>query len=65
LRIFFLNLSRKFKSDEEQLLALSCLSVFPKGATQFPLDGFSLNLMFDDFFKIYRENSSLIKMYQE
>jgi hypothetical protein len=29
--------------------------------TQLPLDGFSLNLIFVDFLKIYRENPGLIK----
>jgi hypothetical protein len=41
-----------------------CLSVRPHGTTQLPLDGFSLNLLFDDFSKICRENLSFIKIWQ-
>ena len=51
-------------------IASSCLSVRPSVApsdrtTRFPPVGFSLNLMFRYFSKIYRENSSFLTMWQE
>ena len=42
------------------LLASSYLPVRPHGTTRLPLDGFSLNLIFEYFPKICRENSNLI-----
>ena len=50
---------------EKRLLASSCLSVRPHGTTRLPLDGFSFNLIFEDFSKICWENSILIKIVQE
>ena len=42
------------------------ISVRPHGTTRLPLDGFSWNLIFEDFFsKICRENSSFVKIGQE
>jgi hypothetical protein len=41
------------------------LSVRPHGTTRLPLDGFSWNLIFEDFSKICRENSSVTKIGQE
>ena len=46
---------------EKRLLASSCLSVRPHGKTPLPLDGFSWNLIFEDFSKACRENSSFFK----
>jgi hypothetical protein len=50
---------------EKRLLA-SCLSVRPSvrshGTTRLPLDGFSWNLIFDYFSRIFWGNSSLIKI---
>jgi len=40
------------RNCETQLLASSCLSVCPHGTTRLPLDGFSWNLIFEDFSKI-------------
>ena len=41
------------------------VSVRPSaGTTQLPQDGFSLNLLFDDFSKICQENLSFIKIWQ-
>ena len=40
-------------------------SVLPHRKTRVPQDGFSLNLIFGYFWKISRENSSSIKMWQE
>jgi hypothetical protein len=37
------------------------MSVRAQGTTRLPLDGFSWNLILEDFSKIYRENSSFIK----
>ena len=42
-----------------------CPSVRPHGTTQLLLEGFSLYLIFQDFSKICRENSSFIKIGQE
>jgi hypothetical protein len=39
-------------------------SVCPRGTTRLPLDGFSWYLIFMDFAKTCRHNSSLIKMWQ-
>jgi hypothetical protein len=41
------------------------LSVRPHGTNRLPLDGFSWNLIFGEFSKIYRENSIFIKLWQE
>jgi hypothetical protein len=59
-RVFFLGAFAKLR---KAMLASSCLSVWlarwltgcPRGTTRIPLDGFSWNLIFDDFSKIYRE----------
>jgi len=42
-----------------------CPSVRPHGTTRPPLDRFSWNLIFDNFSKIWRENQSLIKIWQK
>ena len=42
-----------------------CLSVRPHWTTRLSLDGFSWNLIFEYFLKIYRENWSLINTWQE
>jgi hypothetical protein len=41
------------------------ISARPHGTTRLPLDGFSWNLIFEDFSKNCRENSSFIKIGQE
>ena len=46
---------------EKQLLASPCLSVRPRGTSRLPLDGFSLNLIFVYFSKIFREDTSFFK----
>jgi len=38
------------KNCEKRLWASSCLSVCPQGTTPLPVDGFSWNLIFGDFF---------------
>jgi hypothetical protein len=48
------------KNCQKQLLASSWPPVCPHGTTQLPLDGFSWNLIFEDFSKICRENSSFM-----
>jgi hypothetical protein len=40
-------------------------SLRPHGTTRLLLDRFSLNLIFDDFLKIFQENASFIKVRQE
>jgi hypothetical protein len=45
--------------ESDYLFFYVCLSY---GTTQLPLDGFSLNLIFEGFSKICRESSDLIKM---
>jgi len=42
-----------------------CPSISPHGTTRLQLDGFSLNLIFENFSKTYRENSSFIEIGQE
>ena len=54
-----------FAKCERRLLASSCLSVFPRETTRFPLDGFSLNVIFEYFSKICPEKSIFIKIWQE
>ena len=44
------------------LLATSCLFVHLRGTTRLPLDGFSLNLILEDFSKLCQENSSVAKI---
>jgi len=44
---------------------ISFMSVRPHGTTRLPLDGFSLNLVFQDFSKICGENSSYSNIVQE
>jgi hypothetical protein len=39
-----------------------CVSVRPHGTTRLPLDGFSLNFIFEYFSKICRKNSSFVKI---
>jgi len=50
---------------EKCLLLVSCLFVCPHGTKRLPLDGFSWNLLFDYFWKICRERSSFMKIWQE
>jgi len=40
-----------FPNCEERILVSSCLSVRPHATTRLPMDGFSRNLKFDDFFE--------------
>jgi hypothetical protein len=42
----------------------ACLSVRPHGTNRLPLDGFLLNLIFEHLSQICRENSCLIKIWQ-
>jgi len=49
---------------EKRPIASSCLSVRPHGTSRLPLDGFLRNLIFEDFSKICKENSSVIKIWQ-
>ena len=47
------------------VLASSYQPWCPHGTTLLPLDGFSLNLIFETFSKVCRENSRFIKIWQE
>ena len=52
-----------YENCEKQLLVSSvCPSVFPHGTARLPLDGFSWNLVFVNFSRIFRENSCFIKI---
>jgi hypothetical protein len=42
-----------------------CLSVRSHGTTRLPLDGFSWNLIFEDFSKIWRQNSIFVKIWRK
>jgi hypothetical protein len=41
------------------------VSVLPNGTTWLPLDGFSLNLIFEHISEIFGENSTVIKIKEE
>jgi hypothetical protein len=43
----------------------ACPSLQMHGTTWLPLDGFSWNLIYEYFSKIYQENSSCIQIWQE
>jgi len=58
--LIFRCVSKIAKSD--YYLRLICPSVHPDRTTQLSLDGFSSNLIFEYFSKIFHENSSLIKI---
>jgi hypothetical protein len=49
---------------EQKNTASTRLSVLPRRKTLLPLDGFLLNLIFEDSSKICRGNSSLIEIYK-
>jgi hypothetical protein len=53
---------RDRKNCEKRLLTSSRMSVLPHGTTRLPLNRVSRNLIFEDFSKTCRENSSLIKL---
>jgi hypothetical protein len=53
-----------FAKLRKRLLASSCPFVRPQGTTRLPLDGFSWNLLFQYFLKIWRKCSSLIRSWQ-
>jgi hypothetical protein len=50
-----------FRRFRKNVLIASCLFVRSHGTAGISLEGFSLNLVFEDFSDICRENSSLIK----
>ena len=52
---------RKFAKRDYFLLQVY-LSILPRGTTRLPLVGFSLNLIFEYFSTVCRENSSFIKI---
>jgi hypothetical protein len=54
-----------FAKLRKKRLLISCLSVRPHGTTPLPLDGFSWNLIFEDFSKICPEDSNSIKIWQQ
>jgi hypothetical protein len=49
----------------EKRLFTFAMSLRPHGTNRFPLDGFSWNLIFDDFSKICLQNSRFVKIGQE
>jgi hypothetical protein len=50
---------------EKRQLRRVRLSISPHGTTRLPLHGFSCNLVVEDFVKIGRENSGVIKIRHE
>jgi hypothetical protein len=48
------NYYARSQTHEKQLLALSCLSVCPNGTAELSLEGFSLNLIFEQFSTLER-----------
>ena len=65
LRIPFLYAFTKLRKATISFVMSVRSSVRPHGTTRLPLDEFSWNLIFECFSKICRENSSLIKIWQE
>jgi hypothetical protein len=61
----FLGAFAKFRKATISVVMSVCLSVPRHGTTRLPLDGFSLNLIFEDFWKCVEKNSSFIKIWQE
>jgi len=49
------------RSKNIKFVMFVCPSVRPQGTTRLPLHGFLLNLMFEYFFQIRRENSIFLK----
>ena len=62
--IFFRRVPKISKNDYQLRHLSVCPSVRPYVTTLFPLDGFSWNLVFEDFSKICREYSSFINIWQ-
>jgi len=56
---------RKLRKATMSFIVSVCPSVCPHGTTRLPLDGFSRNFIFEYFSKIYWENWSFIKLWQE
>ena len=55
-----------FRRVRRIAITSSVMSVYlPARSNSAPLDGFSLNLIFEDFSNIRRENSIFIKKWQE
>ena len=65
---YFSIFKARSQNCEKRILASSCLSARKsartRGTTRFPLDGFSWKLIFEYFSKIYGENSSFVKIWQ-
>jgi hypothetical protein len=53
------------QNSGQRLLVSSCLTVRPHGTTRLTLDGFSWNFVFLCFSKIFQQNSSFLKIWQE
>jgi hypothetical protein len=60
----FLSAFAKLRKATVSVVMSVRLSVCLRGTTQLPLDGFSWNLIFESFSKIYWENSRFIKIGQ-
>ena len=58
-------LQARSQNYEKRLLVSSCLSVRRHGITQLPLNGFSWNLIFQDFSKICWENIQVSLKYDK
>ena len=59
------NNNRRVRKIAKNFVMSVRLSVHPHGKTQLPLDGFSWRFKVEHYLKISRENSSLIKTWQE
>jgi hypothetical protein len=60
VEIEFLEAFAKLRKPIIGFVVLVRLSVCPHGTNRLPLDGFPLNLIFEQFLKIRPENSSFI-----
>jgi len=65
ITVYFLGALAKLRKGTISFVTPVCLSVRPHRTTWLPLYGFSWNLVFEYFSKICRENSRVIKIWQE
>ena len=62
LYVYFLAMFAEYQKVNISFVMALCLSICPHGTTWHPLDGLSLNLIFDYFSKNCQENSSFLEI---
>ena len=66
MQLVFVCFRRALKiAKSDYLLRHVCPPIRPYGTTRLSLDGFSRNLIFEDFYEICKQNSSYIKIGKE